>query len=77
MIEYIYIYKYIYTWNPNDPCFDWKIPCFGGAKAKHRGQTGSRCILILFFGNSTHQLVFSQASEKRLAQTSHIVDHPT
>ena len=21
---------YIYTWNPNDPCFDWKRPCFGG-----------------------------------------------
>ena len=20
----------IYTWNPNDPCFDWKRPCFGG-----------------------------------------------
>ena len=18
------------TWNPNDPCFDWKGPCFGG-----------------------------------------------
>ena len=19
-----------YTWNPNDPCFDWKRPCFAG-----------------------------------------------
>ena len=26
----------------DDPCFDWKRPCFGGAKAKYRGQTGSR-----------------------------------
>ena len=35
---------YIYTWNPNDPRFDWKKPCFGRAKAKNRGQTGSRYI---------------------------------
>ena len=38
-ILYIYI---LYTWNPNDPCFDWKKPCFGGVKAmkaKNRGQT--------------------------------------
>ena len=20
----------IRSWNPNDPCFDWKRPCFGG-----------------------------------------------
>ena len=20
---------YIYAWNPNDPCFDWKRPSFG------------------------------------------------
>ena len=32
----------ISTWNPNDPCFDWKRPCFGGSKAQNRGQTGSR-----------------------------------
>ena len=47
----------IYTWNPNDPCFDWKRPCFGGAKAQNRGQTGSRYIYIryirwCFFTNS-------------------------
>ena len=28
-----------YTWNPNDPCFDWKRPSFGGW-----GRTGSRYI---------------------------------
>ena len=22
----------ISTWNPNDPCFDWKRPCFGGVE---------------------------------------------
>ena len=32
----------VYTWNPNDPCFDWKRPCFGGLKLKNRGQVGSR-----------------------------------
>ena len=32
----------IYTWNPNDPCFDWKRPSFGGLKPQNRGQTGSR-----------------------------------
>ena len=41
---YTIIYIYIYTWNPNDPRFDWKKPCFGRAKAKNRGQTGSRYI---------------------------------
>ena len=25
----IYIY-YIPAWNPNDPCFNWNRPCFGG-----------------------------------------------
>ena len=32
------------TWKPNDPwypCFDGKRPCFGGVKAKNRGQIGS------------------------------------
>ena len=24
---YIYIYVRKYTWNSNDPCFDWKKPC--------------------------------------------------
>ena len=43
------ISKGIYTWNPNDPCFDWKRPCFGGVKAKNRGQTGSRYIYIYIY----------------------------
>ena len=37
---------YIYTWNPNNPYFEWKGPSFGGFKAKNRGQTGSRYIYI-------------------------------
>ena len=40
---------YIYTWNPNDPCFDWKGPCFGGLKPKNRGQIGSRYIYIYIY----------------------------
>ena len=31
-----------HTWNPNDPCFDWKRPCFEGFNHQNRGQTGSR-----------------------------------
>ena len=34
----------MYTWNPNDPCFEWKRPCFGGLNHQNRGQTGSRYI---------------------------------
>ena len=26
----LFVYIYIYTCNPNDPCFDVKRPCFGG-----------------------------------------------
>ena len=44
---YIMIYEMkIHTWNPNDPCFDWKRPCFGGLKLQNRGQTGSMYIYI-------------------------------
>ena len=32
------------SWNPNDPCFDWKRPCFGAFNHQNRGQTGSRFI---------------------------------
>ena len=42
----IYIYTYIYSRNPYDPCFEWKGPSFGGFKPKNRGQTGSRYIYI-------------------------------
>ena len=48
------MYVYIYL-NPNDLCFDWKRPCFGGLKPQNRGQTGSRCIYIymcVFFKNT-------------------------
>ena len=34
-----------YTWNPNDPCFDWKSPCFGGLTFKNRGHLGSRYVI--------------------------------
>ena len=33
--------NHICTWNPNDPCFDWKRPCFGGLTFKNRGHLGS------------------------------------
>ena len=36
----------IYTWNPNDPCFEWKGPSFGGFNPQNRGQTGSRYINV-------------------------------
>ena len=32
----------VYTWNPNDRCFDWKRPCFGGLTFKIRGHLSSR-----------------------------------
>ena len=38
--------KQIYTWKPNDPCFDWKRPCFGGLTLKNRGHLGSRYLYI-------------------------------
>ena len=41
MHAYIYIYIYISTctWNPNDQCFDWKRPSFGGFKPQNRGRS--------------------------------------
>ncbi len=42
----IYMNKDLYTWNPNDPCFDWKRLSFGGFKPQNRGQTCSRYIYI-------------------------------
>ena len=32
---------YTYRSNPNDPCFDWKRPCFEGLTFKNRGHLGS------------------------------------
>ena len=34
--------------NPNDPCFYWIRPCFGGLKLKNTGQTDCRYVLPLF-----------------------------
>ena len=45
----IYICIYLYTWNPNDPCFDWKGPCFEGFGFKNRGHLGSRYIYIYIY----------------------------
>ena len=35
-----------FTWNPNDPCFDWRRPCFGGLLRQNRGQRGSRWLVV-------------------------------
>ena len=40
------IIQYIGAWNPNDPCFDWKRPCFGGLTFKNRGHLGSRWLVF-------------------------------
>ena len=42
----------IYTWNPNDRCFDWKRPCFGGLTLKNRNRLGSRYTYISVFVSS-------------------------
>ena len=34
-----------HAWNPNDLCFGWKRPCFGGFNPQNRGQTGSRWVI--------------------------------
>ena len=46
------ISRYIYTWNPNDHCFEWKGPSFGGFNPQNRGQTGSRYLYL----NIIHQI---------------------
>ena len=43
-IPSLYVNIDICTWNPNDPWFDWKRPCFGGLTFKNTGQLGSRYI---------------------------------
>ena len=40
----------MYTWNPNDPCFDWKGPCFEGLTFKNRGHLGSKQPGSFFWG---------------------------
>ena len=39
----------MYTWNPNDPCFEWKGPSFGWFKPQNRGQTGSTILYIYVY----------------------------
>ena len=51
----MYINIYIYTWNPNDPYFDWKRPSFGGLTFKNRAQQGVLRYIERFFNN--HQLL--------------------
>lgn len=41
-----YLCKYVYAWNPNDPCLNWKRPCCGGLKPQNKGQPGSRYTYI-------------------------------
>ena len=47
-LKFIEVHRF--TWNPNDPCFCWKGPCFGGLKPKNRGQRGSRQVVKCFQG---------------------------
>ena len=53
----IYVIIYICTWNPNDPCFDWKRPCFGGLTFKNRGHLGSRLYIYILYIVGTWILV--------------------
>ena len=49
--------------NPNDHCFDWKRPCFGGLTFKNRGHLGSRYTYIRI--RSIHiQHVYANASAR-------------
>ena len=49
MYIYIYFFVYVHTWNPNEPCFHWKGPSFGGFNFQNRGQTGSRYCYIYIY----------------------------
>ena len=43
----------MYTWNPNDPCFGWKGPCFGGVdltKIEFIGALGIHRIALVSLG---------------------------
>ena len=48
MVEINKISNNISTWNPNDPCFDWREfgPSFGAFNHQNGGQTGSRYLNI-------------------------------
>ena len=53
----IYIYIEREREDPNDPCFYWKGPCFGGLKPKNRGHTGSRYIYIYIIVYNSHIMI--------------------
>ncbi len=56
---------FIYTWNPNDPCFGWKGPCFGGLTFKNRGYLGSRYIYIyIYLGTMNFYMVLGELWKK-------------
>ena len=54
-------------WNPNDRCFVWKGPSFGGFQPQNGGQTGSRYLLT----GVIHQLEFFFLVFWRLAGCHH------
>ena len=57
---FVGIHNIATTWNPNDPCFDWKRPCFRGLTLKNRGHWGSRYSWL--FGSYKHGCLFSELS---------------
>ena len=68
---------FIYTWNPNDPCFDWKRPCFGGLKPQNRGQTGSRYIYIYVYIMYTYTYISLYTYEVFSRTAQRFGFHPT
>ena len=45
------------TWNPNDPCFEWKRPCFVGLTFTNRGHQRVPGIYIYTYVPEMHPLV--------------------
>ena len=65
----------IYTWNPNDFCFEWrKGPSFGWFKPQNRGQTGSRYIYIILL--LLYQLYYTPRSSTTRAKNHSWNDNP-
>ena len=64
----------VYTWNPNDPCFDWKRPCFGGCNHQNRGQTGSGYILEKTCWDSLKTKVLILHFQATLTKSSFLVE---
>ena len=52
------------TWNPNDPCFDWKRPSLGRFNFQNRGQTGSR--YLKHKGYRAKEVIFREQSARVL-----------